>query len=85
MTKFHTVHVVGSGWSDWENPIMTGYKMACCDCGLVHDMEFQVLKITETLSDGTWSAEEMDSEAYRIGMRAKRNNRSTGQMRRKHK
>lgn len=24
----------------WVRPIKRGYKMACCDCGLVHRMEF---------------------------------------------
>lgn len=30
------------GWSRWVYPVMEGYKMVCCDCGLVHDMEFRV-------------------------------------------
>lgn len=25
---------------EWIRPIKRGYKMACCDCGLVHRMEF---------------------------------------------
>jgi len=25
----------------WEYPIARGYRMACCDCGLVHIMEFR--------------------------------------------
>lgn len=34
---------VGSnGWSEWQTPIATAYRMACCDCGLVHEMEFRV-------------------------------------------
>ena len=41
-------------WSRWCYPIMKDYKIVCCDCGLVHDMEF----------------------------RSRRNNRSTGQVRR---
>lgn len=28
------------GWSDWIHPL-PGYRMGCCDCGLVHDMEFR--------------------------------------------
>lgn len=30
------------GWSRWIFPIMDGYKLTCCDCGLVHDMQFRV-------------------------------------------
>ena len=31
------------GWSDWLRPIGRSYRMACCDCGLVHDLEFRVV------------------------------------------
>ena len=27
---------------EWIFPIMKGYKACCCDCGLVHRMEFRV-------------------------------------------
>ena len=30
------------GWSRWIQPIETGYRMSCCDCGLVHAMEFRI-------------------------------------------
>ena len=30
------------GWSRWVYPVMQNYKMTCCDCGLVHDVEFRV-------------------------------------------
>jgi hypothetical protein len=36
------------GWCDWVSPEMTGYRWACCDCGLVHDLEFRVA------ADGVW-------------------------------
>lgn len=29
------------GWSDWIHPL-PGYRMACCDCGLVHNFEFRI-------------------------------------------
>jgi len=29
------------GWCDWIHPL-PGYKMACCDCGLVHNMQFRI-------------------------------------------
>lgn len=41
------------------------YKIACCDCGLVHDFVF----VSEDGKD--------------IGIAARRNNRATGQKRRK--
>ena len=29
--------------NEWQMPIEKGYKMACCDCGLVHVMDFMVI------------------------------------------
>ena len=42
MTTFEQVAVDETGWSDWIQPQMDGYKMACCDCGLVHDLVFRI-------------------------------------------
>lgn len=27
---------------EWVQPRRRGYKMACCDCGLVHTMNFRI-------------------------------------------
>ncbi len=27
----------------WIQPIAKGYHMACCDCGLVHRMDFRIV------------------------------------------
>lgn len=27
---------------EWVQPVERGYKMACCDCGLVHNVEFRI-------------------------------------------
>lgn len=61
--KFRREQEGEDGWTDWISP-RPGYKLACCDCGLVHDMEFRV------------------DDLGRVNFRARRNNRSTGQMRR---
>lgn len=29
---------------EWVQPIRKGYKMRCCDCDLVHRMDFRVYK-----------------------------------------
>ncbi len=29
------------GWSDWIHPL-PGYRMACCDCCCVHDLETDI-------------------------------------------
>ena len=53
---------------EWVRPVIDGYKMACCDCGLVHKMDFRVV---------------MDEDDnHRVEFRVYRDNRATGQMRR---
>ena len=68
------------GWSDWISPIMRRYRMACCDCGLVHDMKFRVVKITRYLGGGRWIAKA--AAGFRVQIRARRNERSTANARR---
>ncbi len=46
-------------------PYNANYKMACCDCGLVHLLKYSIHKPTGWLSVRAW-----------------RDNRATGQMRR---
>lgn len=29
---------------EWVQPIRKGYRLACCDCGLVHRMDFRVYR-----------------------------------------
>lgn len=29
---------------EWVRPVMKGYKMKCCDCGLVHIYDFKVIQ-----------------------------------------
>lgn len=79
--KYKQHYANDDGYSEWETPVMTDYKLCCCDCGLVHNMDFKVLKVTETFEDGTWNAETPDGD-YRVEFRVSRNNRSTGQVRR---
>ena len=32
------------GWCDWIMPtVKQNYLMECCDCGLVHEMQFKVV------------------------------------------
>jgi hypothetical protein len=46
--EFHTYDAKRGGWSEWNSPKMKGYKMKCCQCGLVHDIEFQVVRFVGT-------------------------------------
>lgn len=27
---------------EWVQPVRRGYKLCCCDCGLVHDVDFRI-------------------------------------------
>lgn len=59
------------GWSEWTEPIMKGYLMQCCDCGLVHEMQFRALEQTGPADEtGTWPAKTI--KAGRISFRARR-------------
>jgi len=78
--KRHTVEKSGD-WSE-ETPNMDSYRMGCCDCGLVHDIQFRAIKVSELKPDGTFLYETLDQKEYRVEIRVRRNNRSTAQVRR---
>ncbi len=83
MAKFkQEISKTPDGWTDDIFPIMRGYKMACCDCGLVHDIEFDVFEITKFNKDGSFRGKKKLGKNWRVVWRVRRNNRSTGQMRR---
>ena len=63
MAKIETYEAQEDGWTEWIQPIRKGYKMCCCDCGLVHQIDFRVRK-------------------GKSQFRVRRDNRSTGQVRR---
>ena len=82
MAKLKVQKEKDQGWTDYVSPKMTGYRLACCDCGLVHDMEFFAVRIVKKNDDGSFEYEELDREKFRVVFRARRNKRSTGQVRR---
>jgi hypothetical protein len=55
-----------------QYPIMDGYKMQCCDCGLIHEIDFQVVKVVKTHKDGTWACVDLSKKKYRIEIKARR-------------
>ena len=56
--------------NDLIQPVRRGYRMACCDCRLVHEIDFFVVKYG---SRGQFT---------KVRFRARRNNRATAAMRR---
>ena len=81
MAKFKKIKANDDGWSEWELPEMEGYRLGCCDCGLVHNVDFKVVRATK-IPSGEHECEELDDKMLRVLMRARRNNRSTAQIRR---
>lgn len=67
-------HGLKSGWTRWQEPVMEGYLMQCCDCDLIHVVDFKVLKVTskKNTKNGYWEAEEMPTDKYRVSLRMKR-------------
>lgn len=68
MPRIPTHYMEANGWTKWIQPVMRGYRMACCDCGLVHDMDFKVVR---------------HGKRNNVQLRARRNERLTAAMRRK--
>lgn len=82
MPKLKTEKELADGWSRWVPPTMARYRMGCCDCGLVHDMEFKAVRVTKQHGDGSWDYEDLSTEEFRVMFRARRNRRSTAAVRR---
>lgn len=69
--KFFKVRPLKSGWTRWQKPKMKGYLMQCCDCGLIHEVDFRVYKIIKRYPDGTMDVE-IAGDEYEVGLRMKR-------------
>jgi len=73
------------GWTEeiFPNP---GYKICCCDCGLVHNIEFLIWRIgpRTKVTGGKTSfelQEALDPNRHQVSLRVKRDTRATGQVR----
>lgn len=55
---------------EWNNPTMRGHKLMCCDCSLVHTMDFKIVKT---------------GRGQHVEYRVWRDNRATAAARRKSK
>jgi hypothetical protein len=61
------IPVKPDGWTEWVHPL-PNYRMQCCDCGLIHEMEFA---IADHCKDGVPLNEGEDS-THIIVFRARR-------------
>jgi hypothetical protein len=69
------------GFSRWVNPSMNGYLMACCDCGLVHEMEFRAFLRGKVRKDGSYLLTILQPSKYGVRFRARRAERYTAKER----
>ena len=61
------------GWCEWVYPPLQGYRMKCCGCGLVHEMEFKAFAETKQGIEGEGTYEIVDLPwPIRVMFRAKR-------------
>jgi hypothetical protein len=67
-----TIPAGPDGWTAWQNPIMKGYVMQCCGCGLKHEAEFRVFKVDERVGTDENYGPIMPPDDYRVQMRMKR-------------
>lgn len=74
-----------NGWSRWVRPVMRKYFMACCDCGLVHEMQFYAAKVVLHGKNGYWSGQLLHRRGYRVMFRARRAPRYTARQRARRK
>ncbi len=51
---------------EWVRPVMRGYKMMCCDCKLVHTINFKIVR---------WG------RGHKVVFQVFRNDRATNRMR----
>ena len=86
MSKYPVQFENEDGWCDWIQPEMEqDYKLACCDCGLVHKMQFKVMRVLKDLGDGYKEVVPAKAGKFTVHFRAARDNRATGQIRRRKK
>ena len=69
-----------NGWSPWQWPKHNDYRMACCDCGLVHRIDFRVDARGKPLP--TADGGQVRRRHGHVMMRVARDNRSTASHRR---
>lgn len=73
----------GSKFTHWIRPVMTGYHLSCCDCGLVHTINFQAIQITKRMKAPLHKYIELNKKDYQVEMKIRRNEKLTKQERKK--
>lgn len=58
-------------------PEMTGYKMSCCDCALVHNIDFKVVKVAGNTGDTIHTVTPEDADSLRVVITTDRDEEET--------
>lgn len=85
MARPERYEVDEDGWTEWIPPVMNGYRMTCCDCGLVHEMDFKATEIVKRKASGSLLVRDLNPKKYQVTFRARRHNRATAATRRHRK
>lgn len=84
--RYRQEYSEGDGWTRWVTPEKSLYKMACCDCGLVHRLQFRSIKTSRENARGEFTIERVrKGKTERIQFRAARAKRETSAHRRNRK
>lgn len=67
---------------EWVHPCMKGYKLVCCDCGLVHILDFGVFTKGKKLKNGSYIVDNDNVKGHFAKFRVFRDNRATAAHRR---
>lgn len=59
--KFKEVHP-----GEWVQPVRKGYLMQCCDCGLIHSLDFRIVKLPSGKTKIQFRAFRIDKHGNRI-------------------
>lgn len=41
--RYDDIKPLADGWCLWQRPHHSRYRLACCDCQLVHKMQFRIV------------------------------------------
>lgn len=73
------------GWTEWISPTMRGYRLSCCDCGLVHNFDFKAVKRTSGKATSKYRGRDLPRGDYLVAFRVSLNKRATAAVRREMK
>ena len=80
--KYKQLYAGPDGWSDWHAVNMGSHRAACCDCGLVHEYSYKVLKVLGYRGRGRVVTGSDRIKGMQVIYRVRRLNRATAARRR---